>query len=351
MNKIKNNGKNRIKTMKSPNYNYIFNLNNGNFLRWGKTKEDNPEYSEFGPEILDIEISSVCSNNCSFCYKSNTDKGDNMSFETFEKMFDKFPKNLTQIAFGIGDICANQDLWKIMDYCRINDVIPNITINGKNRIKEYYDNLKNVCGAVAVSLYDYDVCYDAVKELTDRGMKQINIHCLLSEETFDKCMQVLSNSRTDVRLKKLNAIVFLFLKPKGDRNSFHKLSSMNKFKELVDYAFKHNISIGFDSCSASNFLKSIKGHEKFKEIEEMIEPCESFGLFSGYINVKGRYFPCSFSEGEGEWKNGLDMVNCKDFMKDIWYSPLINKYRHLSLKCKDNQGCRKCLLFDLEIKQ
>ncbi len=336
----------KIKIVNSNDYNYIFNLSNGYFARWGKTKKDNPEYSKFGPEILDIEISSQCSNGCSFCYKSNTVKGNNMSLETFKTMFDKFPNNLTQIAFGIGDIDANKDLWDIMIYCRKNDIIPNITINGSRMNNDYYDKLSLLCGAVAVSLYDYDTCYNAVKELTDRGMKQVNIHCLLSEETFGKCMKVLKDKQKDYRLKNLNAVVFLFLKPKGDRNNFHKLNSMLKFKKLINYAFDNNISIGFDSCSASNFLKAIKEHKKYKEIEEMIEPCEST-LFSYYINVNGLGYPCSFSEGT-KYK-GIDVVNCKDFMKDIWKGKETLNFRKRVSKNIDCNNCRMCPLYNLEI--
>jgi len=333
------------KVFHSQNYNYIFNLENGLFIRWGKTKEDNPSYSEFGPEILDIEISTICSNNCSFCYKSNKPKGKNMTLETFKQLFDKFPKTLTQIAFGIGDIDANKDLWEIMDYCRKHNVIPNITINGKRMTETDYDNLVKYCGAVAVSLYDENTCYNAVQELTKRGLKQTNIHCLLADETFERCKKVMCDSLIDQRLKNLNAIVFLWLKPKGQRNIFHQLTDMNKFKELIDFAFKHNIKIGFDSCSSSNFLKAIKNHPDYKSIEEMVEPCEST-LFSFYINVEGKGFPCSFSEGI---YNGIDILASKDFIKDVWFGAETVDFRQKVLNTEKDNICRKCPLYNLQL--
>jgi sulfatase maturation enzyme AslB (radical SAM superfamily) len=87
-------------------YNYKFDKITGEFRRWGKTIDDDPEYSPAGPEILDIEISSgKCSGNCKFCYKGNSVNQDavNMTFETFKKIIDKLPKTLTQVAFGICD--------------------------------------------------------------------------------------------------------------------------------------------------------------------------------------------------------------------------------------------------------
>jgi len=90
------------KVLMSEEYNYTFNKDNGRFFRWGKTKEDNPSYSPFGPEILDLEISKgSCLGNCDFCYKCNgfDNNSVNLSFANFKKIFDKMPKILTQIAF------------------------------------------------------------------------------------------------------------------------------------------------------------------------------------------------------------------------------------------------------------
>lgn len=78
-----------IKKVRMTGYNYNFNPHNGFFARWGKTLKDDPEYSPLGPEILDMEISTICDSGCAFCYKSNTEVGENMSFETFKTIFHK----------------------------------------------------------------------------------------------------------------------------------------------------------------------------------------------------------------------------------------------------------------------
>jgi radical SAM protein with 4Fe4S-binding SPASM domain len=340
------------KVLRSKEYNYYFNKESGLFLRFGETYEKDPEYSPLGPEIIDMEISTVCHNKCKFCYKSNTSVGKNMSFDTFKKIFHKLPKTVCQIAFGIGSIDSNKDLFKIMYYCRRNCVIPNITINGSRMNKMYYNRLRRLCGAVSVSLYDYDTCYNAVKELTKCDMsgkiplKQVNIHCLLSNETYDKCMQVLKDRLTDKRLSKLNAIVFLTLKPKGLRNTYTKLNDMNKLKKLVNFAFKNHISIGFDSCSSCNFLKSIRTSTNFNEISKFVEPCEST-LFSYYINVNGKGYPCSFSENIQGY-NGIDILKSKNF----WFEKETIKFRKNVINNKDKYlNCRKCQLYDLEIRK
>jgi radical SAM protein with 4Fe4S-binding SPASM domain len=335
------------KYFKSPKYNFIFNSKTGFFARWGETKDDDPEYSKFGSEIMDIEISTICSKGCKFCYKSNVRKGKNMTFKTFKQIFSTFPKHLTQIAFGIGDIEANPDLWKIMKYCRENNVIPNITINGTRMTNKLYDKLVKYCGAVAVSLYDYQTCFNAVNELRKRGMEQVNIHALLSEETFDNCMGIMKYYKNgDIDL---NAIVFLWLKPKGNRNDLHQISKKD-YRILISYAMDNNIPIGFDSCSASNFAQVLKEDypEKYKQLMPNIEPCEST-LFSYYINVEGIGYPCSFSENIEGYK-GIDLTKIKEFIKDVWFHNETTKFRNNVIKNKDCNGCRMCPIYDLRLK-
>ncbi len=313
-----------LKFVKSPEYNYVFNSENGFFARWGKTKEDDPQFSPFGPELLDVEISTICSNRCNWCYKSNTSIGKNMSFSTFKKILNKIPRNLTQIAFGIGDIDANLDLWRIFDYCKSKNIIPNITINGNNLNRDLAKKLTKYCGAVAVSHYTDDVCFNAVKLLVDEGLNQVNIHKLVSRETLDSCYQVLNLANKDPRLSRLNAIVFLSLKNKGKRNNYHRISRKD-FSELIIYAINSNVRIGFDSCSANKVLEVLKYQENYQMIEMMSEPCES-SCFSLYINVEGKVYPCSFLEGECGF-DGIDLLPTNNFLRDIWFEVRIKNFR------------------------
>jgi len=345
-----------IKSLSSSKYNYIFDKKDGFFVRWGKNLEDDPLFSPYGPEILDIEIGTSCHGSgkaCSWCYKSNTPTGKNMSLETFAALLDKLPRTVTQVAFGIGDIDGNPDLFRIMEYSRNMGIIPNITINGWRMTNEYYDKLADVLGACAVSHYNDDTCFNAVEKLSKAGLKQVNIHQILSRETLPDCYRLLAASQNDSRLKKnLKAIVFLAMKPKGKRNTLHSVT-LQDYKDLLEVAILNEVSIGFDSCSAPMVLKSIG--DKNPIISQSIEPCESFGLFSAYINVNGDYFPCSFAEGVLDWKEGISVVNCKDFLADIWNSSKLAQWRKISLAttercdCKFKANCRKCPIFDITL--
>jgi MoaA/NifB/PqqE/SkfB family radical SAM enzyme len=269
-----------------------------------------------------------------------------MSLETFQRVFEKLPPTLTQIAFGIGSIDANPDLWAIFQHCREHGVVPNVTINGDRMTDADYDRLVELCGAVAVSRYELkDVCYNAVQELTSRGMQQVNIHMVLAEETYGQCRELLQDAATDSRLEKLNAIVFLALKPTGRGVSWTPLADTDRYRQLVEEALAKKIGIGFDSCSAPLFLKAMERHPEYPRFEMMAEPCESW-LFSLYVNVDGCVFPCSFLE-EGE---GIDMTTVDNFQRDVWDCKTAQEWRERLLGTAVTglvPGCRECPKYNL----
>lgn len=333
----------KVKILKSENYNFVFKKNDGFFARWGKTEEDDGDFNIGLPEIADIEISTICNQGCAFCYKANTTKGDNMSLDTFKKIFNKLPKSITQIAFGITDIDANPEMWDIFDYTRSQGIIPNVTINGSRMTPELFDRLAKTMGAVAVSVgtaYNKDNSYNAIKELTDRGMKQVNIHNMICLENFDYTMQVMKDTKTDERLKNLNALVLLSLKTKGRaENRFHQLPQ-DKFNELSKFAIDEDIRIGFDSCSSHKFFNYLNTDltltEEFKkQMYQCVEPCES-SVYSSYIDTFGVYYPCSFTPGTENWQTGLNVLECDDFLTDIWQNEKTINFRKKLLTCNRN---------------
>ena len=318
-------------------YSYLFDKVTGDFKRWGKTFKDDPQSSPVGPEIADIEITTSCNGingvPCPFCYKSNTANGTYMTLETFQKVFANFGPSLTQIAFGADSQCkSNPDCWKIFDYTRQHGVIPNITVAQVDDDVAF--KLSRVMGAVAVSRYeDKNICYDIVKKLgalsKEEGstLKQVNIHILVAEETYDKVMETIEDSVNDPELKKyLNAIVLLSLKRKGRGEKFTPLSE-EKFKTLVDKAFSVGARIGFDSCTCNKFLRAVKTHKDLAMFETLAEPCESF-CFSIYVDVMGKIYPCSFLEEKNEWANGIDITQPVAFLKDVWYSETGKAFRN-----------------------
>lgn len=346
--------KGSLQFMVSKKYNYIFNRDNGMFARWGNEIKDDPNFSPFGPEIMDIEISTICEGvngkPCKFCYKSNTQSGENMSFNVFKKIFHKIPRTLTQIAFGIGTINGNPDIWKILGYCRQNSyniVIPNITINGWDLKDVDAKNLAKICGSVAVSHYDEELCISAIRKLYKFGVKQINIHQVLTEETYYEALNLLESIKSKKLSKIIHAIVFLSLKQKGRGKTYRPLLQ-KKFDILVKNALNSKIKFGFDSCSALKVNKVLFTNSSNSLLKMMVESCEAC-LFSGYINCQGEFFPCSFIEGEKDFSKGINILKVNDFLKDVWFSQRIQNFRNsliFSSKINDYK-CRECPIFTI----
>lgn len=347
-------------------FHLLFTKSTGFTAKWGKTPEEDPPYCPFGPEIADVEITKLCRGirnkgdgrrvPCPWCYKANSPNGLYMSFDTFKQVFDKLSasKTLTQIAFGTDAEASdvlNPDIWKIFDHCIENGVTPNITVAD---IDEYTaENLVKRCGAIAVSYYgliDKNRCYDSVRLLLDEAAKinkkmNINIHCLLSAETYDSVFELLEDRLKDPRLQGMGAIVFLSLKQKGRGVYFNRITE-EQFKKVVDTCFEKNISIGFDSCSAPKFLKAIENRSDKKVLENYCESCESCA-FSAYVDASGTFYPCSFMEKEGDWKEGIDLLKIDDFVKEVWYEPRVVKWRDESVKCIECHGCNMCKFYNV----
>jgi MoaA/NifB/PqqE/SkfB family radical SAM enzyme len=332
------------KALFSAEYNFVFNKDNGFFARWGKTTDDDPQFSPFGPEILDLEISSgKCNGRCKFCYKNNGEdiNTHHLTLEEFKTIFHKMPATLGQIAFGICDISSNPDFFAMMKYAKEKGVIPNYTCNGLEVTKEIAEKTASICGAVAVSIVNKKKSLEAIRKFVEAGITQTNCHYMLSLETYDKAFEIVDELS---KIKGFNAIVFLQYKHKNPKSNFHSVLDVDKYTKLTKYCDEKKIQYGFDSCSANIFVASLKDNPKKEQIETLVEPCES-GLFSSYINCFGEFSVCSFAEGEDNWQKGIDVLNCDDFIKDVWNHPRLIKWRERLLENK-----RNCPIYDLSLK-
>ena len=192
--------------------------------------------------------------------------------------------------------------------------------------------------------------FQKIKYLIDAGLEQVNMHFMLSKETYPYIDELIYDIKNDPRLAKLNAVVFLSLKQKGRGKSFRGCS-VDEFQKVIKKMLENNIPFGFDSCSAIKFLQGVKSivNEKiYKKYEEMTEPCESFSQ-SIYINEKGIVYPCSFMEEE-LWNNGkkkswdlksLEIKDDQDFLDKIWNSSEAINFSYNAKVCQScGQGCQ-----------
>lgn len=347
---VKNTG--NMKFVKSDNYNYVFNKKTGMFMRWGKNMKDDPIMAP-SPEIADIEISSGggCKGGCSYCYKRNNEPSPliNMTLEQYKIILDKInPFNtLTQVALGIEDVSTNPEFWEIMAYTRSKEIMPNYTTNGFEVDEEIARKTASICGAVAVSWHKKDVAINAINHFIDAGMEQVNIHFVLAKETVEEAHRVIDIiAREKIKIR---AIVFLGYKHKNPSSPLTYGVDIDDYRNIASHCKEVGIGFGFDSCSAGNYMKSVEGTEDEK-MTVFAEPCESTRM-SIYLNAKGEAYPCSFCEETKGWETGIDVINCKDFMNDVWYGIRFGEFRDKLIKsskgcnCKYNTTCFSCPVY------
>ena len=357
----------KLKVITSLDYNMIFNKETGFTARWGKTKDDDPDYCKYGPELADIEISSAAPNDVAdrdsnmliteggcngvgckkFCYKGNvSNQTIHMSLQTICEILDKMPETLCQVAYGICSVDSHPELEQIFIETRKRGIIPNITCNGVGVTDEAAEMIAKYCGAIAVSVNpeNKEMAYDTIKLLSqDYGMTQANIHIVLAEDSVDFIKDVMYDMRHtmfyDERLDNLNALVMLSFKDKAATGCMKPITQDN-FNSIVNHAEHLEVPFGFDSCAAHMYLKCIEGRKNEEQLAQNCEPCESL-LFSCYINVFGIAYACSFTEKMAPWQEGIDVLKCDSFM-DVWNSDKAKGWRKFLIN-----NDRKCPCYDI----
>lgn len=285
------------------------------------------------------------------CYKGNTTApANNMTIAEWKKLLANFPKNLTQVAFGITDLTTNPDFMAILRHTREQGVVPNFTTHGMYLTEQMSKEYASVCGAIAVSCYVWNkpACYNAVKMLTDNGMNQVNIHCVVSHEMMNHAMSVVDDVADDPRLSKLKAIVFLGIKPKGRAaNRAWNVVPQEFYERLVKKCMDRGVGFGFDSCSAPKFEMAMRAmdlpEDQKKNMLASSESCEA-NLFSTYVNAEGISWACSFTEEEKGFSK-VDVLNAEDFFRDVWYSEGVKSFRERCIASGQSDGCRRCIVF------
>ena len=249
---------------------------------------------------------------------------------------------LLQLAFGITNLDANPELLQICGFALKIGITPNVTCHGKDIVSdEFLKTLCGLCGSIAVSRYDKNKTYDFLERLWFNGCRQTNMHVLVAEETYDDVIEAIYDTANDKRLANLSSIVLLFLKQRGRGEGYTKISD-KKAHSIFKTAIDNNVKFGFDICCSHRFTGFIKKYNNQEmNFPDVYDFCDS-ARFSGYVNTLGQYCPCSFIENNGMWLHGPSVLECDNFIKDIWMGEKNELYRSILLG-RDNT----CLYYDV----
>jgi len=321
------------KQIKNDKYSIWFDSINGFEILTGINGNPDPFILD-SPSLIDIGIMGHCKNNCKICYQGNVNI-PNMTFENFKTIIDQCKDHINQVALGgKGDPNKHEDFEKILQYCRVNNVVPNYTTSGNDLTDAEVYITKMYCGRVAVSNYDQDFTYTALNKFIERDVKT-NIHFVLSTETFENALRILQGEdiwNKKFPFEKLNAVVFLLFKPQGNGSDKKYLclspDQLKQFSESLKEA-KCKFKVGCDSCLINKIINA----RELTEFEKMVaDSCEGSRM-SCYISPDMRFMPCSFGN---KFSDGIPITEDNTIQK-IWDNGL--PFIHFRKVLEKNPAC------------
>jgi MoaA/NifB/PqqE/SkfB family radical SAM enzyme len=278
-------------------YEIFFDTSSGLEIMRGTDGKEDP-FSLYLPSLLDVGIMGHCKHKCRFCYQGHESE-PNMKVEDFKSIIDQVKHHTNQVALGgRGDPNHHENFKEIIEYARNSGVMPNYTTSGIELTDEHIE-ISKMCGAVAVSDYNQDYTYDALKRFMDAGVKT-NIHMIFTQVSYDSAIKILYGSnpwlkqgRSCVDIDRLNAVIFLLFKAAGAGEALGwkpNKFQLQTFAELV-FKPKAKFKIGMDSCLVNHVLQYVEPDE----LQRMsIDSCEGARM-SAYITPDMKLMPCSFA--------------------------------------------------------
>ena len=323
------------KHFKNQDYEIFFNTSSGFELLRGIDGKPDPFSLEL-PSLIDVGIMGHCKNRCPFCYQGN-EYEPHMSLENFKRIIDETKHHVNQVALGgRGDPNHHPNFHEIVEYARVNGVVPNYTTSG-NLLTEDQIETSKMCGAVAVSNYVGPEMYSALNRFLDAGIKT-NIHYLLTRNTFFDATKILHGDNPWVShvpkvvpfpLHKVNAVVFLLFKQKGRGEKLDWLPTDDQLRIFAkavanskDWNLK--IKIGMDSCLVNHVVKHV---DLPMTMAMAVDTCEGARM-SMYITPNMEATPCSFADKS--MRISLEGTT----IQDVWENgESFNKFRKTLTAC------------------
>jgi len=301
-----------IKKVVKDDYVILFDTKTGQEVLSGINGNPDPFVLDF-PSMMDVGIMGHCKNNCEFCYQGAKPQA-NMTLENFKRLVDEAKDETMQFALGgRGDPNLHKNFREIIEYCRENNIVPNYTTSGNGLTDEQVE-ISKMCGAVAVSAYDREFTYDAIRKLMDAGIKT-NIHFMFSKYSWHDIFNLLIGVdiwHGKVDLDRLNAVIFLLFKPQGRAVNLKWEPLQCYYNWFIQYLRMANgrvkFKLGMDSC----LVNKVQQVDKLTAVEEVfMDTCEG-GRMSMYVTPDMKLSPCSFG-ATNKW--AYPLINS---IKDVW---------------------------------
>jgi MoaA/NifB/PqqE/SkfB family radical SAM enzyme len=311
----------------------------GLFIRGDLPDGTRPEWSPKGPDLADIHITDYCPMFCSYCYReSDPNKSTHMSVLDFRNILISMLGTVNQIAIGGGSPQHHPQFIEFLETAHNLGVVPSYTSNGLDMTPEIVEATKKFCGAVAVSMHNFEKALKCVKDLIALGVPTA-IHVILSADKIDSWTDMvrMGHNKTGVLGGELPlySCIFLMHKPIGRANWEQHPTKEQKINFMQTLrAYKGPVPLGIDSCASSSLISSTS----LSELPvDSLGACDS-GCFSVFVDEHLLVSPCSF--------NKKDIFSLEDFtFQEIWkdkFQPYRDRVMSTCPTCESRTVCRSC---------
>lgn len=288
------------------------------------------------PETIDVKITSWCNHDCSYCYMDSTTKGTHAPRELLTAIFDGLKTAPYQIAFGGGEPTAHPDFPWFLEYTKSKGTVPNYTTAGHILRDEVFEATNRFCGGVALTYHAFKgpeyfkQVYDTWRSKLNARV-QLNVHVLFDKDVADNLLDL-----QEIGLKDLNVVLLAYY-PSTGRSTWEPVAPKGVYEGSFPKALRAVQKSGFKIAFSEGLLAYFLSH-RFPEVD-MRFAGQQEGLFSCYVDDKGRVTHSSFEPAEDEVDNRSTTIYETKFQK-IWEQMNFH-VRHFSAcdECKQSSKC------------
>lgn len=294
------------------------------------------------PILADINITNKCNLYCPHCYVNSSQDGKEMSWPDFHLVVRECKKaGILQVAIGGGEPTLHPLFVDFLKEIRKQNIVPNITSNGKILSWKIAYAMAKYAGAVALSIeeignkfeqrrnFPFQDFLKSVKKLKAAGVKLV-FQVVISKGNLSRVNQTVKE------MVKYNpyGILFLAYKPQGRGKQYDlPLSQVNHLEvtRVLKNIFKDlkgRTKIGFDCC-LTPALMDIKNNSSFIGC--------SASRTSIAIMPDLTVLPCSFLDIDNKWENLKHSS-----LLDIWQSDNFNNFRRQIAEKMIQPICKDC---------
>lgn len=212
------------------------------------------------PELVDIKLTDVCHIGCAWCYQDSRSDSLHGNLETIKTVIKSLNPEITEVAFGGGDVLQHPDIVEILKYSRECGLhSSNITMNWQS-IMRYPDMVKEVMphlDAIGVSITGRGQIRKVVESLK-------GINCYIPSRI---CFHVIPDLYNKELLLKILAevkeessesdVLFLGYKTNGRGKNVTPVH-VGSMKEIFEYIVKNKISLQCDTKFVKDYFEVVK---------------------------------------------------------------------------------------------